>query len=255
MGLEINEDGLLVLTETGFEKVEAPEPTPDLKYAISGEQSQVLTVKLAAGESIKTEPGIWLYNTGGITPESECAGCMGRCCAGEDCWVVNYTNESEDGSDAFIACTPTFPTAKVIPLDMVDERINGVLRCQQGAYIANMGEVEVTFNLDCNPCRSCCAGTGFIQQEITGTGIVFLSAVGTIVQKNLEEGESIIVDTECVLAWAQTVKIEVRRAGGIFGMIGGGEGIFNTLLTGPGMIMIQSFNRAQLLATIKGTRS
>ena len=85
--------------------------------------------------------------------------------------------------------------------------------------------------------------------------MLMLIILVTVVQKNLEEGESIIVDTECVLAWAQTVKIEVRRAGGIFGMIGGGEGIFNTLLTGPGMIMIQSFNRAQLLATIKGTRS
>lgn len=97
----------------------------------------------------------------------------------------------------------------------------------------------MTFNLECNPCKACCGGTGFIQQEINGDGVVFLSAVGTIVQKVLKEGEKIIVDTDCIVAWAPSVDIGVQRAGGIFGMLGGGEGIFNTVMTGPGLVVVQ----------------
>ena len=119
MGLEINEDGLLVLQTTGWEKLEAPAPEKQLKYAIAGDHSQVLTFKLAQGEALRTEPGIMLYTSGGIYPESDCAGCFGRCCAGEDCWVVDYRNTSENGGEEFVACAPTFPTAKVIPVDLV----------------------------------------------------------------------------------------------------------------------------------------
>lgn len=119
MGLEINEDGLLVLQSTGWEKLEVPKPEKALKYAISGDHSQVLTFKLAQGEALRTEPGIMLYTSGGISPESECAGCFSRCCAGEDCCVVDYRNTSDNGSDEFIACAPSFPTAKVIPVDLV----------------------------------------------------------------------------------------------------------------------------------------
>ncbi len=72
--------------------------------------------------------------------------------------------------------------------------------------------------------------------------MALIAASGTIIQKVLEQGETIIIDSNCVLAFAQSCKLDVRRAAGIVGMIGGGEGIFNTTLTGPGLVLVQSMN-------------
>jgi uncharacterized protein (AIM24 family) len=91
--------------------------------------------------------------------------------------------------------------------------------------------------------RCCCAGLGLVRQKITGNGTVFLNSTGTIVQKVLQEGETVLVDTECVLAFADSCKLDIRKAGGILGMMGGGEGIFNTTLTGPGLVIMVSMNQ------------
>jgi hypothetical protein len=91
--------------------------------------------------------------------------------------------------------------------------------------------------------RCCCAGLGLVRQKITGQGTVFLESTGTIVQKVLQPGETVLVDTECVLAFADSCKLDLRRAGGILGMMGGGEGIFNTTLTGPGLVIMVSMNQ------------
>ena len=72
--------------------------------------------------------------------------------------------------------------------------------------------------------------------------MALIAANGTIIQKVLAAGETIIIDTNSVLAFAESCKLDIRRAGGIGGMIGGGEGIFNTTLTGPGLVLVQSMN-------------
>jgi uncharacterized protein (AIM24 family) len=72
--------------------------------------------------------------------------------------------------------------------------------------------------------------------------LALIAASGTIIQKILTEGEVIVVDTDCILAFAESCKLDIRRTAGIVGMIGGGEGIFNTILTGPGLVLVQSMN-------------
>ena len=72
--------------------------------------------------------------------------------------------------------------------------------------------------------------------------MALIAANGTIIQKVLVAGESIIIDTDCILAFAESCKLDIRRAAGIVGMVGGGEGIFNTVLTGPGLVLVQSMN-------------
>jgi uncharacterized protein (AIM24 family) len=88
----------------------------------------------------------------------------------------------------------------------------------------------------------CCAGLGLVRQKLEGQGTVFLTSTGTIVQKVLQEGETILVDTNCIMAFASSCKLDLRKAGGILGMLGGGEGIFNTTLTGPGLVIVSSMN-------------
>lgn len=83
---------------------------------------------------------------------------------------------------------------------------------------------------------------GLVRQKIRGSGTAFLGATGTIVQKVLAEGEVMLVDTNCVLAYSDTCTFDLKRTGGIVNWIGGGEGIFNSSLKGPGLAIVQSMN-------------
>lgn len=116
--MEVNEEGLLVLSATGWDKVDYGKADEEAKYAITGTESQVLTMKLNQGETLCSEPGVFMYRTGGIEPDTQCEGCFGRCCAGESCCSVNYTNTGGINNE-IIAITPNFPTAKVVPVDLV----------------------------------------------------------------------------------------------------------------------------------------
>ena len=108
--------------------------------------------------------------------------------------------------------------------------------------MASYGDVQVGIDCDCNFMRCCCGGVGLVRQSIEGSGTVFIASTGTMVQKVLEAGETIVIDTNCVMAFADSCKLDLKRAGGFVGTFGGGEGIFNTTLTGPGLAIIQSIN-------------
>jgi uncharacterized protein (AIM24 family) len=118
---------------------------------------------------------------------------------------------------------------------------------------------------------------GMVRQKLEGTGTAFLGATGTIVvsrfsivyvvasfyghftdsqlfivlqQKVLKEGEVLVVDTNCLLAYSDSCTFDLKRAGGIVGMFGGGEGIFNSTITGPGLAIVQSMNKQLLLNSL-----
>ena len=93
-------------------------------------------------------------------------------------------------------------------------------------------------------------GQGLVRQKIEGSGTAFLGATGTIVQKILKPGETMIMDNNCILAYAESCTFDVSRTGGIIGMIGGGEGIFNASVTGPGLCVVQSMNMCMLLESL-----
>lgn len=220
--MEVSNDGNLVLKATGWNKLYIPAPE-ESKYAITGNESQILNVSLNTDESIQSEPGTMVYFTDGTHPSVTCEGFCGRCCSGEACYVVNYTNRSTSPGKSYVGLSPTFPTAKVVPIDMSQESVGGEFICQQGAFMASYGDVSVGTSFDWNLKRCCCAGLGLVRQRLKGDGIAFLAATGTMVQKVLGDGEVIVVDSNCVLAFGKNVKLDVKKAGGIIGMIGGGE--------------------------------
>jgi uncharacterized protein (AIM24 family) len=181
-----------------------------------------------------------MYLTSGMKQSVSCDGCCARCMSGEDCWVMHFTNHAAE--PGYVALTSNFPTSKVVPVDLSSEHVGGSLICQQGSYMASHGDVQVGISCDCNFIRCCCGGMGMVRQKVHGSGTVFVASTGTIVQKVLQAGEVILVDTNCILAFAESVTLDLRRAAGIVGMMGGGEGIFNTTLTGPGLVIVQSMN-------------
>ena len=107
--------------------------------------------------------------------------------------------------------------------------------------MANVGDVNVSYSADCNCARVCCAGQGLIRMFLKGSGTAFIEGHGSIMTKTLAAGEKLVVDQQSVLAWAETVNLNFRRAGGCCTMCCSGEGMFNTLLTGPGLVMLMSF--------------
>lgn len=166
------------------------------------------------------------------------------------CCTVLFSNSGSTGLDSYAALTPNFPTAKVVPVDLSSPDVGGAVIAQKGAYMASYGDVHVEVSCDTSCLRCCCGGMGMVRQRLTGNGTVFLSSSGTIVQKVLQAQETILVDTECLLAFASTCKMDLRRAGGVMGMVGGGQGIFNTTVTGPGLVIIQSMNEAVFLQAL-----
>lgn len=242
--MDFDKDGQLVLQSTGWENLYVP-PPQEAKYEISGPSSQIITFSVGVGETILSEPGSLLYMSSGMKPDASYEGCFGRTCSGEACYALKFTNEGGSENRALLALTPSFPTSKVVPVNLSDPSVGGKLIADTGAFMASYGDVTVDVSFDCNFCRACCAGTNLVRQKLSGSGTAFLSATGTIVQKVLADGEAILADGDCILAFASTVKIEVKKAGSIMGMIGGGEGIFNTSMTGPGLVMLHSMNQAR----------
>lgn len=249
MGKADKKDPDAVLHAAGWDYVPTPKPSETF-YAITGHESQVLTVRLGTGEMVRGEPGTMFYLSDGMQQSVSCDECCARCCTGEECCTVNFVNGGSTGLDGYAALTTNFPTAKVVPVNLRDPSVGGSIICQAGSYMASFGDVSVQVSWDCNFMRCCCGGMGLIRQKLAGTGTVFLSSSGTMVQKVLAAGETILVDTNCLMAYAESCKLDIRRTGGIMGMVGGGEGIFNAAVTGPGLVIVQSMNQTTFLGAL-----
>jgi uncharacterized protein (AIM24 family) len=121
-------------------------------------------------------------------------------------------------------------------------KYGGEIITKSGAYMGSIGEVKITADCDCNCCSCCCGGMGFIRQSAKGSGTVFLNAGGTVVQKVLAPGETIVVDTNSIVGFQESVTFGLKRTGGCCVCCFGGEGLFNTTLTGPGLVILQSMS-------------
>jgi len=209
------------------------------EYEVLGSDMQVLHVTVPGGKEVQTEPGSMLYMQSDLKYDVNLDSAVGRALGGNCCVMGVFTNES--GEPRLLGLTPDFP-AKVISL-AVDDQTG--YRCKSGSYLAGVGDVKLGFDTDFDPATCCCAGQGCIRQTVGGNGTGFLKAMGTIVQKTLSEGEVIVVDTESLVAWEKSVKLGIRLSGNLAGILCGGEGLFNTTLTGPGTVYIQSMSFAR----------
>lgn len=175
------------------------------------------------------------YMDPSIKADVSCMNCCRRFLSGEHCVTGEYVNTST--LPAIIGFTPAIP-ARVIPLDLK----NGPVQCKSGAWFISLGNADVTCEPDCNPFTCCCAGQGCIRQTVQGDGTAFLAAMGTLMKKELAPGEVFVIDTNSLVAWDKTATLSARRAGGCCMCCCGGEGCFNTTLTGPGTAYIQSMS-------------
>ncbi|KAL3897153.1 MAG: hypothetical protein SGARI_006986, partial [Bacillariaceae sp.] len=121
-----------VLKASGWEEVEVRE-APNHKFAITGNEAQIVTVSLQPGEMCHGEPGSMMYLSDEVEMLASYAGCWNRCCGGESCAVLNFTNK--ESTVGYAALVPSDPLAKVVPVEMSSNEVGGTLIVQQGEWI------------------------------------------------------------------------------------------------------------------------
>lgn len=148
-----------------------------------------------------------------------------------------------------VGLTPDFP-AKVVPVDLGSFGDSNIIT-KSGAYLSNIGEVEVTVNCDYGITGCCIRGMGCIRQSSKGSGTVFLEAGGTVLTRVLGEGEKLVVDSDSIVGFQDTVQLGWQLNGGPLTWCFGGEGCCNLTMSGPGTIIIQSMSRGKYISSMQ----
>ncbi len=230
-------------------------PADEIDYQIFGDDMQMVEIELDPGESALAEAGAMTYMEQDIKMETvfgdasgrdEGKGLMGmlvgagkRALAGESLFMTVFTNVG--GGKSHAAFAAPYP-GKIIPVEL--KEFDGVLICQKDAFLCAAKGVSIDIHLNKKIGAGLFGGEGFIMQKLMGDGLVFVHAGGTIVKKELAPGETLRLDTGCLVAMSATVDFDVTFAGDIKSGLFGGEGLFLATLKGPGHVWLQSLPSA-----------
>jgi len=237
--------------QTGFEIWSQTPRAARTNYDVLGNDfSQVLEIKLEPHQLVTAEPHSMLFMSPGVALDADMGGCdqgfKRCCCAGESMFRLHLKNVTAEVQK--VAVTPSFP-AKIVPIDLSQH--SGMF-FNSGAFLAALGQDwRVDIQPVCSPGVCCCAGQGLFLNALRGSGMVFLNAGGTIMTKQLVTGEQIIIDKHSLLAFERTVSIGIQRAGGCMVCCCASQGFFNTVLTGPGFVMVHSMGLSKLRSALR----
>lgn len=211
-----------------------------MKYEILGKTVPVIEATLNQGESMYTQSGGMAWQTQGIKMKTNARGgvmkSLGRIFTGESIFMSSYEAEVDGAKIAFATTVP----GDVIPVNMTNTP-NGII-LQKKAFLCAEDDVELKIKFTKKFSAGLFGGEGFILQQATGRGMLFLEIDGDPIVKELAPGEVLKVDTGNVVAFEPTVAYEVETVKGLGNIFLGGEGLFLTRLTGPGKVIIQSQN-------------
>jgi uncharacterized protein (TIGR00266 family) len=219
-----------------------------IDYKIHGDDMQVVAIELDPNETVIAEAGSMNWMDGGISFEAKMgdgtnadSSIIGklfsvgkRVLTGESIFLTHFTNIEHGKKE--VAFAAPYP-GSIIPIDLKD--VNGEILCQKDAFLcAAMGtNVSIAFNKKIG--AGFFGGEGFILQKLTGNGLAFLHAGGTVVKKELQD-QTILIDTGCIVAFSPSLEYSIERAGNLKSMIFGGEGLFLATIKGTGTLYLQS---------------
>ena len=211
----------------------------DIYYEIIGDDIQVVEVEMDPGEAVRAEAGAMLYMEQGIDMQTGTGGGLlkglKRMITGESFFITSFTNNGQQKRKmAFAAPYP----GKIIPINPA--RHGGRFYCQKDGFLCAAQGIEINIAFTKRIGAGLFGGEGFILQELSGDGNCFIHAGGTILQKQLQPGEQLRVDTGCLVAFEPSVQYDIKFIGGFRNSLFGGEGLFYALLTGPGLVYLQS---------------
>lgn len=206
-----------------------------MKYRIDGESLPVLKVLLEAGEMIECEAGAMSWMDDEIEMQTQAGGLskmLGRMLTSEKAFTNIYAAKKQ-GEIAFSSKFPgSIRAVEITPG-------NGLI-VQKGSYLASMGNITNEVYLHQKLGRGLFGGEGFLMRRFTGTGIVFLEIDGSAHEYEIPAGDCKIVDTGYVAAMSESCTMEVKTIKGVTNVLFGGEGLFNTVVHGPGKVILQS---------------
>lgn len=211
-----------------------------MRYQILGNTMPAVQVLFdAPGESMYTQSGAMAWMSDGVSMESNMRGglgkSIGRAFSGESLFMATYTAQMPG---AYIAFASTV-AGEILPVDI---STYGSLICQKGAFLCAQPSVNLNITFTKRFSAGLFGGEGFILQELSGQGMVFLEIDGDKIERVLAPGEVIKVDTGNVVAFERSVNYEIETVKGLGNILFGGEGLFLTKLTGPGRIVLQTQN-------------
>ncbi|HIZ81402.1 MAG TPA: TIGR00266 family protein [Candidatus Mediterraneibacter pullistercoris] len=208
-----------------------------MKYEIKGDQLPVVICYLESGETMITERGSMSWMSPNMKMETTSNGgigkALGRMFAGEALFQNRYTAEGGNGMIAFASSFPgQIRSWEIEPGNEIVVQKSGFLAAEESV------ELSVFFQKKLG--AGFFGGEGFIMQRLSGQGTAFLEFDGHVVEYNLQPGQQIVIDTGYLAAMDGTCKMEIKKVPGLKNMVFGGEGIFNTLITGPGRVWLQT---------------
>ena len=170
-----------------------------------------------------------------------------RMVTGQNMFISDYTYEGEPGTVGYVALGTDFPS-KIIRLNV--EEYGGKLVCQKGALLCASHTVDIQMEFTKKFSTGFFGGEGFILQALTGEGDVLLKAGGTLIRRDLEDGEQLRISSGCLVGFSEGVDYDVQLVKGFANVIAGGEGLFMTTLTGPGVVWLQGQPPQRMISEI-----
>ena len=208
-----------------------------MQYKIEGTPLPVVICQLDRGECMMTEKGSMSWMTPNMRMETTSNGgigkALGRMLAGESIFQNRYTAE---GGEGMIAFASSFP-GTILPVEITPDR---PVIVQKSAFLAGVESVDISLFLQKKLGAGFFGGEGFIMQKLSGKGIVFVEIDGSTVEYDLAPGQQMIVDTGYLAMMDATCSMDITAVKGAKNMFFGGEGAFNTVITGPGKIVLQT---------------
>ncbi len=231
-----------------------------IDYEIKGAEMQFVEVELDPGEAAIGEAGSMMFMDAGIGMDTvfgdgsqqqgggffgKLLGAGKRLVTGESLFTTVYTNHA--GGKQRIAFAAPYP-GKILPMDL--RQLGGMLICQKDSFLCAARGVSLGIALQQKISTGFFGGEGFIMQKLEGDGLAFVHAGGTVVRRELQPGQVLLVDTGCVVAYTPNVSFEIQYVGKIKTALFGGEGLFFAKLTGPGTIWLQSLPFSRLASRL-----
>lgn len=218
-----------------------------MKYSIEGTPLPVVICEMEDGETMITERGAMSWMSPNMKMETTGGGVgkmFGRMLSGESLFINKYTATNGIGTIAFASSFP----GNIVAMEITPDK---PIVCQKSAFLASTEGVELSVFFQKKVASGFFGGEGFIMQKLTGNGTAFVEFDGSIKEYNLEAGQSIVVDTGYLAAMDATCNIEIKSVPGLKNMVFGGEGIFNTVVTGPGRVFLQTMPICQMAGSIR----
>ncbi len=230
-----------------------------IDYEIRGAEMQYVEIELDPGEAAVGEAGSMMCMDAAIAMDTvfgdgsaQTGGFFGklmgagkRLVTGESLFTTVYTNQGQGKQR--VAFAAPYP-GKILPMDL--RQLGGTLLCQKDAFLCAARGVSLGIAFQQKLSTGFFGGEGFIMQKLEGDGLAFVHAGGTVVKRELQAGQTLLVDTGCVVAYTPSVNFEIQYVGKVKTALFGGEGLFFARLTGPGTLWLQSLPFSRLASRV-----